>query len=367
MSGYQGKKYFCDRQNESQSLTENILNGRSTTLAAIRRIGKTGLIHHVLRQLPKGHRGIYIDILPTENLNELLNKIGSAVFNTIPEQKGIGGKILDFIKSLRPIITYDPLTGQPQLSFDVRPGNSNRHIESIIHYLEKYPEKIVIAIDEFQQIMQYSEKNTEAWFRSIIQPLNNVTFVFSGSQQHLMAEMFSNPARPFFQSTSFLGIGKIEAAKYSAFIQRHFKNAGKNISEEVISEMLDWSDLHTYYVQLLCNRVFADQTAKFTSATWRKEADRLLREHEMIFFKYRDLLSKQQWLLLKAMAREGQVFEPTSKNFIRKYDLGSPSTILRSLEALLSKEMIYYDFTPEGDKYYCVYDILFRRWMDREN
>jgi AAA+ ATPase superfamily predicted ATPase len=328
-------------------------------------MGKTGLIRHVLSRLPKGYTGIYIDILSTENLNEFLNVLTSAVFNKIPDKSSPGKKILDFIKSLRPVITYDPLTGQPQVTIDVKGGELHRHIGSMLQYLEAYPEKVIIAIDEFQQITEYPERNPDALLRSIIQSLNNVHFIFSGSQQHIMTELFTAPSKPFYQSTGFLRIGKIDYGHYSAFIIHHFTAAGKQISADVIHEMLDWADLHTYYVQLICNRVYALDSKMITHEIWREEASRLLQEYEIIFFKYRDLLTGQQWKLLKAIARENIVLQPTSKDFISKYSLGSPATVLRSLQALLDREMIYTEYGQEGRQFYCVYDVLFRQWMQR--
>lgn len=362
-TGYQGSEYFCDREEETLTLKRNLVNGQSTTLIAIRRIGKTGLVRHVLAQLPPDHTGIYLDILPTENLKEFLNALATAVFSTIPEQSKPGKLILDFIKSLRPVITFDPLTGFPQLTVAVRPGEAERHIQSVLKYLESYPNKVVIAIDEFQQIMHYPEKNTDAFLRSISQSLNNVRFIFSGSQQHLMMQLFADPSRPFYQSAGFLKIDKIEADKYAAFIHHHFQHDGYKIENEIIRAMLEWADHHTYYVQLLCNRVFATGDNNVNDVLWKEQASRLLQEQEIVFFKYRDLLTKQQWLLLKAIAQDGIVYYPTSKDFIAAYQLGSPATVLRSLQALQQKEMIYSDYNKEGQLFYSVYDVLFRRWM----
>jgi hypothetical protein len=53
-----------------------------------------------------------------------------------------------------------------------------------------------------------------------------------------------------------------------------------------------------------------------------------------------------------------------SKDFVAKYDLGSPASVLPSLEALSEKEMIYADYSEEGQGDYCVYDELFRCWME---
>lgn len=362
-TGYQGSEYFCDREEETRTLMGNLVNGQSTTLVAIRRIGKTGLIRHTLSLLPKGHTGIYLDILPTESLKDLLNTLATSVFTTIPEKSKPGGKIIDFIKSLRPVIAFDPLTGLPQVTVDVRPGEAEPHIHAVLGYLEEYPQAVVIAIDEFQQILNYPEKNTDAFLRSIIQSLNNIRFIFSGSQQHLMAQLFSDPSRPFYQSAGFLKIDKIKPEVYAPFIHLHFRNGGINAEMETIHGMLDWTDHHTYYVQLLCNRVYASGIKKVDDGTWKEQAARLLQEQEIVFFKYRDLLTKQQWNLLKAIAHEGTVYYPTSKDFISKYDLGSPATVLRSLQALLQKEMVYSDYNAEGQLFHSVYDVLFRRWM----
>ena len=363
-SGYRGARYFCDRKQETEKMLQNITNGRSTTMTAIRRIGKTGLIQHVLSRLPAGYTGVYADILPAESLDDFLNILTSAIFNAVPQRSGPGKRILNFIKSLRPVITYDPLSGQPQVSIDVRRGESAQHIDSVFKFLESYPNKIVIAIDEFQQILQFPEKNTDSWLRSIIQKLRNVIFIFSGSQQHLMNELFADPSRPFYRSTDFLNVGKIELKVYSRFLSKHFKQGGIKISSAVSREMIEWADTHTYYVQLLCNRVFALGSEEIKSDEWKAEAYRILREQEMIFFKYRDLLTIPQWHLMKAIASEGMVFSPTSKDFISDNVLGSPATVLRSLQALQKKEMIYSDFDSQGNSYYKVYDVLFRRWME---
>jgi hypothetical protein len=86
----------------------------------------------------------------------------------------------------------------------------------------------------------------------------------------------------------------------------------------------------------------------------------------MIFYKYRDLLTIPQWQFLKAIAKEGKTYAPTSKEFIAKYSLGSPATVLRSLHALQKREMIYSDYDKESKSFLKVYDILFHRWMESQ-
>jgi AAA+ ATPase superfamily predicted ATPase len=363
-TGYYGPEYFCDREKETKILLENIRGGSSTILTAQRRIGKTALIMHVMGKLSSGTRGIYLDILPTETLNGFLNEFASAVIRDVSDKRNPGKKLWDFIKSLRPTLTFDMLTGAPQVSFTLKEQEVNRQIEAIIKFLEKQDDKFVIAIDEFQQILKYPEKNSDAWFRSVIQKLRNVGFIFSGSQQHLMTELFTIPSKPFYNSARMMKIGKIDHDKYLSFISEKMAENRIVITEDIIDQILDWTDNHTFYVQLLCNRVFLRGNREVTEPDWKEEAERLLQEQEPVFFNYRGMLTTAQWNLLKAAALESELYEPTGYNFISRHNLGNPATVLRTLQALLRMELIYFDYDQEGRKYYKINDLLFRRWVE---
>ncbi|MDB4583335.1 ATP-binding protein [Draconibacterium sp.] len=362
-TGYFGQNYFCDREKETETLISNIKGGQSTTLVAIRRIGKTGLIKHLHNLLSHEMICIYTDILPTENSVDFLNSLATAILNSVPEKTSLGTKIWNFIKSLRPVITFDALSGEPNVSFNVQNNESEHQIESLFAFLESQDRRVLFSIDEFQQILNYPETNVEAWLRKIIQQLKNIVFIFSGSQQHLMTEMFSNPSKPFFRSTQFLKLDKIKFEKYQSFIVEKFTENKKNINMGTVAEILDWTNLHTYYVQLLCNRVYINSQKKITTELWHREALKILKEQEYVFFGYRDMLTKQQWNLLKSIAFEGEVYAMTSKDFVQKHKLGSPSTVNRSLNSLQKKELIFSQHNSKGKLYYSVYDVLFHRWI----
>lgn len=360
--GYHGPEYFCDREPELNRLLLNIENGNSTTLMAIRRMGKTGLIQHLLYQLPVGWKGVYVDILPTDNLAQLLNMLSTSILKAIPERTSVGRKFWNLLKSMRPVISFNSLTNEPQISFDLKPRELQNNIIQVFQFLDKQEFRTLIALDEFQQILHYPEKNTDAWLRSIIQQLKKVVFIFSGSHQHLMSELFASPGRPFFRSTQLMTLGKIDKKTYRDFIINKFAGKKKEISNEVVDEMLDWCDVHTYYVQLLCNRVFSVAPKTVNSEFWKLQAVDLLHEQEQVFYNYRNLLTFLQWQLLTAIAMEGKVFSPTGQEFIQKHGLGSSASILRSLNALLKYELIYKAVNEKGENYYAVYDILFGQW-----
>lgn len=362
---YIGSSYFCDRIAESDQLIQNISGQQSTTLVSIRRMGKTGLINHVFSKISKSHITIYLDILSTENLESFLNALSSSVLSSISQKSNMGQKIWAFFKSLNISLSFDQLNGSPSVNFNLKEDESKIQIKNIFELLDQQKKPVVIAIDEFQQITKYPEKNIDAFLRTIIQQLKNVIFIFSGSQQQIITDLFTNPEKPFFRSTSFIHLSEIEKDIYRKFIIRKFKNGGRTINKETVHEILQWTRQHTYYVQLLCNRLYNLPNKIIDSQLWKIEADKLLKEQNLMFFTYRDILTKPQWKLLRAIAKENAVTNITASAFIKRYDLGSSSGVIRSLTSLIKKDMIFKIFNQNGEAQYLIYDTLFQRWLEK--
>lgn len=368
LSGYHGPDLFCNRKQETRKLINNIKNGVNTTLLSIRRMGKTGLIYHTFNSLNKmsGVHCVYIDIYATQNLKEFTNQIGTAVLKAFPEKHSIGKKFLQLLKNFRPVISFDPLTNLPEVSFDfVQTKQYENSLTGIFTFLENQGITIALAIDEFQQIADYPERNTEALLRGIIQPLKNVRFIFSGSSKHMLNDIFSNSKRPFFASTQTLTLGTIKKEDYVLFIERIFSERKRKIRTDALEFITDWSRLHTYYTQVVCNRIFATGLRDITLHQVQMECNDLLKEQEGVFFQYRNLLTSGQWELLKAIAKEDKVHHPSSKEFIGKHNIGTPANIQRGLEALLNKELVYREHDQNG-RYYSVYDCFLARWLERK-
>jgi uncharacterized protein len=365
VSGYKGPKYFCDREKETVQLMTNMKNNINTTLFAIRRLGKTGLIHHVFNQFSdsKKNRCIYFDIFATSNLKDFTNQFATAIYRLFPEKKGIGQKFFEMIRLLRPVISFDSLTGHPELSFDLgQPRQYEKTIQQLFDFLDKQQMKIIVAIDEFQQIINYPEKNTEALLRTYIQPLKNINFIFCGSNQKIMNEIFNSAKRPFYASCNNLQLDFIATDEYSQFIKKQFTSNNKKISKESIDFILEFTHKHTFYTQMLCNHIFGTESKNITIDVVHAVSADLLAQHESIFYQYRNLLTSAQWELLTAIAKEEKVQKPHSAEFIKKYNLGTSSLITRGMDALLNKEMIYYD-TGSKEPYYAVYDKFLMRWL----
>jgi AAA+ ATPase superfamily predicted ATPase len=367
IQGYEGPAYFCDREDETARLMKILGNGSNVTLFSYRRLGKTGLISHFFQEYEKDHgrAAIYVDIQGTKDLPEFVNKLATAIYRKFPEKKPAGRVVMDFISLLRPVISYDELSGQPQVSLQTgRAFKPERTIEQLFGFLEKQNKKIVVAIDEFQQILSYPERNTEALLRSHVQPLRRTHFIFSGSDQKIMHELFSNAKRPFFASCHQMNLSWIEPGRYKRFIKRMFARRKRKIDAESLDFIIDWTLNHTYYTQFLCNCLFASGETDIRLDSVKTCALEVIRAQEPVYFQYRNLLTSAQWETLSAVAAETRLYKPHSKDFIQGYRLGTSSLVARTLAALLEKEMVFYNAAAEKP-YYEVYDKFLMRWLQR--
>ncbi len=361
--GYLSPEYFCNRTEETKRITGAISSKRNLTLISLRRMGKTGLLKHVNYQL--GHLKnpiavIYVDLLPTMNGNEMLNSISSALYRIRKSEKNFLEKMLSLMASLRPRLTMDPLTGEPSIELKVESTSGIQSgLEQILRLISEIRQDIVFMFDEFQQIANYPEKNIESMLRSIIQTYPVVPFIFSGSSRHMLENMFLSPGRPFYQSSELMYLDRIRDDDYRIFIREKFRSGNMQIDDLSINKVFSWTRLHTYYVQYVCSHLYEKGENIIGDEQVNKVFHQIITDFESQYINYRNLLPPHQFRLIKAIAAEDGVTQPTSGDFIMKNNLTSPSSVSTSLKALSEKEMIVYDMGRWN-----VYDVFFSRWLE---
>ncbi|MDR0567061.1 MAG: ATP-binding protein [Prevotellaceae bacterium] len=359
---YHSPAYFCDRAEETKQVTNALSNGRNLTLLSVRKMGKTGLIKNVFHQLQKkkGWQTLYVDIMPTGNLNDFIRLLGRTVVeHEWRQSKSYLKKIATLISGISAKLSFDTVTGAPKIGIDYQtPQESEKSLSEIFHYLSAQNVKYAVAFDEFQQIGQYPEKNMELLLWSHIQHLSNVSFVFSGSNRHPLTSMFADCGRPFYQNTALLFLEKIEKNTYCRFIRDKFAKHGKSIATELVKEALEYYSVHTFYVQYFFNRLFEHTETTVTKALVEQVHRLILEERSPIYYTYKSLLTPYQFQLLKAIAREGGVSRPNGSDFIARHNLKQGSSVNRALSALVEREMVY-----EENGVYHVYDVFFSKWL----
>lgn len=360
---YHGKNYFCDRENDIEKLQEHIQNGRNVVLYAWRRLGKTALIHRFFDLLESGgeYETVFADFLACHSIDEAIRTIATALYDRYGGlEKGFSASLQKLLASIGATISFSPLTGAPELSVGIRPPDSEpKSLMALGEFLRERKKKIVICLDEFQQIAHFEESKAEAVFRTWTQQFPDIRFIFSGSHRTMMVEMFASGSRPFYQSAQLMSLKPIPLNRYTDFIQSHFAAAGKSISKTQIERIYIWARSQTYTIQLICNYLYA-RSIVVEDAEIEQVMVEILEQQQAIFANFSKILTHTQWRVLKAIAKAEPLHNPLSKDFLLSYRLGAASSVSTALKALQKSEMVVVD---EGA--YLVHEVLLARWMAR--
>lgn len=365
ISGYEGSHYFCDRVQELETINREIANGNHIALVATRRMGKSGLIQHYFaqEQIQAQYYTFFIDIYDTQSLRELLYKLSREILMRL---KPYGARALqrfwDTMRSIQPGISFSPL-GEPNFNLqlgDIQQGDAT--LDEIFRYLELADKPCIVAIDEFQQINNFPEKNIEAKLRTYVQQSHNAQFIFSGSQRHTMSAMFMNASRPFYQSVSVMHLERIDMDAYNLFSKALFAEGQRTLADGVTSAVYAISQGVTWYTQKLFNTLYANTPVGGIchEDDVQEALDYIVRTNAYSYEEILFRLPEKQKMVLIALAKNGPTKSMTSAAFVKKYSLQSASTVQSALRGLLEK-----DFVTQEQGIYSVYDIFMACWIQR--
>lgn len=358
---------FCDRIAETDYLIKQIENGRNTVMVSPRRMGKTGLIQHLFRQqqMLDHYETFFIDLYSATSLQEMSYLMGKSVFDRLKSRKEkYIESFFQIIKSLRPGFKIDALTGEPKFEMGIGAvENPTATIEEVFTYLETSEKPSVIAFDEFQQIAEFREKRVEASLRGMIQQCTRTSFIFSGSKQHTIAQMFQSKAKPFYQSAQLMDLRPLDKEVYTEFVTRLFSEYGKSIESQVVKLVYERYFGVTWYMQMMMNELFAmtDVGATCTSEDIEKAKFNITEMQEGSYKSQLNNLSDKQKRVLQAIAKEGVAEAVTSGGFVRRHALESASSVQSAMKGLLDKEIV-----SHTDGQYRINDFFFSEWL-REN
>lgn len=363
-SGYVSPEYFCDRENETQQLVQNIQGHSHTVLISPRRMGKTGLIEHCFNQevIKNDYHTFFLDIYSTMNLNDFVFLLGNRICRSLKtKDKQLMEMFVKVVKSIQFTIGFDE-AGMMNGSFglgDIK--DSQRSLEEIFLYLAEAKRPCVVAIDEFQQIEKYPEKNVEALLRTYIQHCSNATFIFAGSQRHIIQNMFASASKPFYNSSSMMSLAPIAKEKYVEFAVRMFAIFGKVCAPEYIDNLYDTLEGHTWYMQAVLYLAFYMTDKKCSPTIINEALIKRVTDNEDVFESMYYGLSERQRSTLKAIAAEGKAKQTQSVAFIKKYGLTSASSVQSAIRQLMDKDLVT---TEKGS--YRVDDRFFGFWLKNQ-
>ena len=362
---YISEEYFCDREEEKEKLIGHLRNGRNVVLFSERRMGKTGLIQHVFhnKQIQKDYNCLYFDAYACGNIQEFTYELTNCVFNNLRETGSFLEKITAIFRSIQLSLEIDPMTGKPEIGISLGEiKQPERTLQEAFSFLNTLENPVILAIDEFQQILSFKDFNTAAFLRGLVQTSSNVKMIYAGSEAHLLSNLFPQSSSPFYQTSTMMHLEAIPADKYFLFAKEKFAKEDKTITETVFYEIYEEFQGCTWFVQSALNRIYANTLPgeKVPADALEKTVRTLLQEQDVFYRTLLSTLPMAQKALLFAVAKEKTVSNPSSTEFVKKYSLSSVSSTQSAARSLIEKGVL-----RKTDKGLSIYDFLFNAWIKK--
>lgn len=336
---------FTDRKEETNRLKMNFLYGVNTILISPRRMGKTSLVEKVSSMVEcESLKIAKIDAFGCRSENDFINAFATAVVRaTSTKWEEWIENTKTFLSRFIPKISIgqDPIS---DFSIALEYNKSNTVTEDILQLPETIAKqkgiKIVICIDEFQQIADFPDSLTfQKKLRSIWQLQRNVSYCLYGSKKHMMETMFQSQSHPFYRFGDIFYLNKIAESDWVEFICNRFKVTGKEISPELATEICNVTDRYSSYVQQLSWLVWLRTTFRATKEDVEYGIDHMLDACEPLFIQQTESLSSYQMNFLQALT-DGVTTGFTRSEILNNYQLGTAANISRLKKALTEKDLI---------------------------
>lgn len=349
---------FVDRKDEIEILYKELSSGKSIILYSERRLGKTSLLIEFITQKAKRMIPVYIDLYGMTTKEDLTRQIVNNVINaSYSNLDKIKNAVRNYFINLKPkmIISTD---GKITLDLSAKKTYDEDELIEILDFPEKVAKekkkRIILVFDEFQEISLMDGLKLEKLMRSRFQHHKNVSYVFVGSKKHLLCQMFEEESRAFFKFARPLSLGPIPKEEFIPFIIKKFKQTGKKVTDEMIEEVLKFTNGNPYFTQYLCHEIwYINKSAKDKEII--DAAIKNIIAQQSIAFEYiwDELKSRNQRALLVGIAHEGA--HNYSPDFIEKYNLKSQSHVEKSLQMLKNKGIL----NDNGQ----IIEIFFKEWV----
>ena len=356
-SDYVTGEAFCNRAAEQKDLIYYAQNSQNVLIYSHRRMGKTSLVHQVIRRLKKAKpkvNAIYIDLYGTLGENDFID----AILTGLTQIESKLERILKQMAGLKVTGSIDPLTNLPTLSASTKPREKPEYLEKALNLLASYStnQKLLVVFDEFQEVAKYSEAGFEKRLRKVIQGHRNISYIFSGSQKHILIEMFDTAKRAFYKMARSYPLEKIEIRDYTDWAQKLFKKKNVTVDEQIIIDIVERCDYQPMYIQ------------QFLFDLWRSDIIRLdvleeiqksiITRQQNQFIVLWDLLTLNQKKALRLLAEtEGESIYAAEQ--LQRVGFNSGSVLQRALLSLVEKEILSKNATFQFQ------DVMLKKWVQR--
>lgn len=366
--GEVGGEYFTDRERELGDLSQDIRSSLNVVVFSPRRYGKTSLIKRLLGSpVCKNMIAVYVDLYKVTSKEKFIDVYSSAISEAFPQKTK---KAIDFFKELLPnfipALTIDD-SGRPkiELSYGARQARTAPVLDDLYEAVNawsiKKKKKAVVVFDEFQEIAGIDGEEIERSMRSHFQSHKNVSYIFMGSKQHLMDEIFNDPNRSFYRCGRLFRLGRIPKDHFIGWIKERFATNNVSITADLSEQIVGIAQSHPYYTQQLCYTIWkiCHNSKEVQQSDIEEAVEDIIRNQTASFTNLWDDLTLKQRKFLIATASE-KFANFYSEEFILQSGINTASSVQRVVKSLISKKIL----EKENGNIF-IEDVFFSEWIRR--
>ena len=334
---------FCNRREELTRLKYNIEAINPVLILSPRRYGKTSLSFRAFEQLkwPYVQVDLYKAFTEEDIEKFILNGIGVLLGKLERAPKKLIALAADFFSNIHISVSIEK--DGLSLDFSKRKKtpaeNILKALERLHDVAEKRRKKIILYLDEFQVVGEVCKDYAiEAALREVAQKSEYVAFVFSGSDRHLIEQLFNDKKRPFYKLCDVITLDRISGADYEHHLQKaSLEKWSSELSRNTVEMILEHTERHAYYLNKLCSILWRGNqpTPNMVSDVWIN----FVSENKSPIERELSLLTINQRKILTVIAEENGIIEPFGKVFLSKINM-SNSSAARAMKLLLEKDYV---------------------------
>lgn len=354
-SGVVEEPAFCDRIKEQKEIRQYIESSQNVLVYSHRRYGKSSLILKIFKEL-KNVTPVYIDLYGTTHVGEFIISFLKGVSSLESQMNRLMKMLREGIRSIGLHFSMDPVTGMPMASPVFNRAVQDKTIDELFAMIESLSKKkkLVVAFDEFQEVAAYGGDTFEKKLRKSIQKHDRISYIFAGSQRHLITEMFNDRKRAFYMLATSFPLGKIETADYTEWVKGLYQKAKRRIENSFIEDVVALCENHPMYVQEFFFNLWREKELSFEHLE-RVERDMLekrIPEYSYVW----DSLTLNQKRALKLIARTAGKNIFSAEN-LDKVGFRAASQVTAALASIEKMGIL------DKNQKWKVHDPFFRRWL----
>jgi uncharacterized protein len=356
--------YYYPRMELSNTVKQFLENRVHVVLMGPRRFGKTSFVLDLFRSLEReGYSSVLVDIFNITSHRDFLHQF----LRALRKKQGFINTLKEWWKRLKRLVPqlsldFDSHTGNTSLGFSLgqlADDDVKASIQDLLDELTSLGKKVVIALDEFQQISQLDDKGwLEATVRTHFQKLPNVSFLFTGSRKGLISEMLNDPSRPLYRSCQIIEFPSF-GPHFSDWIISRFKTVDIHCTREAIDHLRDLVQGTPNYIQMVCFHLVAKASTYVDIKNVEEVLDSVARQNGYAYQTLLHSLTLAQQRALRLAANEKcSLFQ---KDLLVKYEITSAPGLHNSIKALKGKGILDEEGTGKGKVLFD--DPLFAYWL----